>query len=98
MKSPEVQSTPEWVDTTSYSRNERENAPPRAWTLQLPNIKILVHKFMGSGDEWFYSCYDLNVEKISLGTKEPKIAQKLALQLAQHHVAKMLDELTNFRG
>ncbi len=44
------------IDQTSYSRNERGNAPPRVWAIEGRNpLRLRVHRLRGIEGSWFAS-------------------------------------------
>ena len=77
----------EWEDSTSYSQKERNdtNKVPRCWQCHTGVFPVIVHRVVHL-DNWYLSCYSLNINTECLNTTDLEEAKKLGVQ-------KIIDEL-----
>jgi hypothetical protein len=91
---------PKWEDTSSYSRGERGTVDPSAWTLSISGLDITVHRYIHSKGIWFGTCYQMNVERITLESDEIIEAQCEFVHMLQqramtwHHALTGIDVLS----
>lgn len=85
-----------WIDTTSYSRNDKKREPT-TWNYRNDFISIYVvrgHRF--NPDEWVFHCRELNINTQSLGlskTVNIETAQQLALNIIRNKLNDIVKSL-----
>lgn len=85
---------PQWIDATSYSRNETsKNTVPRSWALGVGHLsRIRVHRHRDDPSAWFLTCYALSIEQACLKAKELEDAKVEALAI----VAKKIKDILGY--
>ena len=72
-----------WRDTSSYSRGAAVRAP-NEFTLDLGNgDRLVVHHYVGCGDDWFCSMHRLGLERVRLSAVSADEAMDAALAVAR---------------
>ena len=61
--------------------------------LETRSLRIIVHKYLGAGDIWFLTCYELNFDGFTLLSKNPEDAKKEAFTLIKKRLEVYQSEL-----
>jgi hypothetical protein len=91
-----------WIDTTSYSRGEsREGVEPQKWTLavgdSMETFIIVVHHYLGCGDQWFASCHAVNLSQHVLSSRGVEDAKIEAVSLVYRRLLRWLSLVEKVR-
>ena len=86
----------EWVDCTTYNRDDKERNPT-SWELKTRYLRlVIVSNHRDYPDFWIMHCYNIGVtaHNLLIRSSEPKeIAQEKAIRIAKIYLNKMLDSL-----
>lgn len=86
----------EWVDTTTYSRNQSERKPS-CWTYDTGKMRITVltgHRY--HPDRWVMHCHELNMDTVVLKAPiETPVAdvQAAAIRVVRKQITEMINSL-----
>jgi hypothetical protein len=77
----------DWKDTSDRQRGT-------IWDLQLPHIRVTVHRFYGMPPElWFLSCHNIGIEKKQLEAQQLEEAKTEAIAYVTKLLKVMLKEV-----
>lgn len=92
----------EWIDTTSYGRDERGKVAPRAWTLRAGQkrdmdrgaIHVEIHGLHGMPGAWFVSADDLWIGRHDLKTTDVEEAKSRAIKVVRERLRSLTAALS----
>jgi hypothetical protein len=88
---------PTWKDTTMWSQSDKDRSVPQEWTLNTGKLRIVVHHYMGCGDVWFLTCYDIGVERFDLQITDTHLAKAVAVKTVKAQLSSMSQSLANVK-
>lgn len=82
-----------WVDVSSYDRNDKERIPS-SWMCKLEKVDVRVHRHIHYGkDTWLLSSRFLNMEKLVLDNSEIELARREAIDVIKNNINRKIVEL-----
>lgn len=88
-----VNKTIKWIDATTYAQGDKVRKPS-IWETSTKNLRVSVHHYIGCGDEWFLTCHDLHVQRLSLKSADIEAAKAEAIRFLVRRAKQIVAELS----
>lgn len=79
----------EWKDESSYSRSDEHPHTPTTWTIESPDLKIVVTRHIHFPGTWVLQCAAASFHHWDLKTNDVDTARAKALRLVRDRLVKI---------
>ncbi len=73
----------EWKDTSARRQGAtaEEQGIAKEWTVEVGDLRLCIHHYIGMGDVWFLSCHQIYRHRMDLMTEDVDQAKKKAVSM-----------------